>query len=128
MDEYCGLKKIRKSISSVARAHRRPAFNRRSPIVDLICEAIGKRVLLEFEYHGRVRVVAPYCCGISTRDVEVLRAIQVRGLSASNGLGFGKLWAVAQMINLRILDETFAPDDPNYNPQDRGMKEIYCCI
>ena len=66
--------------------------------------------------------------GISTRDVEVLRAIQVRGLSASNGLGFGKLWAVAQMIKLRILDETFAPDDPNYNPQDRGMKEIYCYI
>jgi len=61
-------------------------------------------------------------------DLRGLRAIQVRGLSASNGLGFGKLWAVAQMIKLRILDETFAPDDPNYNPQDRGMKEIYCYI
>lgn len=94
----------------------------------LIQEAIRKRALLEFRYDGRLRVVAPYCYGVSTRGVEVLRAIQVRGDSASGGLGFGKLWAVDKMIKPRMLDETFAPDDPNYNPSDLGMKQIYCCI
>jgi hypothetical protein len=95
---------------------------------NLICEAIRKRALLEFSYQGRLRVVAPYCHGVSTRGVEVLRAIQVRGFSRSGGLGFGKLWTVSEMVNPRLIDETFAPDDPNYNPNDTGIKQIYCCI
>jgi hypothetical protein len=95
---------------------------------NIICEAIRKRVLLEFHYHGRLRVVAPYCHGISTRGLEVLRAIQVRGQSASGGLGFGKLWFVSEMVDPRLLDEAFAPDDPNYNPDDSVMREIYCRV
>ena len=94
----------------------------------LICEAIGRRALLEFHYHGRLRVVAPYCHGTSTRGVEVLRAIQIRGLSASGGWGFGKLWIVSEMVLPRLIDETFIPDDPNYNPDDRGMRQIHCRI
>ena len=43
-------------------------------------------------------------------------------------MGFGKLWMVAEMTNLRMLDETFAPDDPNYNPQDSAMTMIHCAI
>jgi hypothetical protein len=93
-----------------------------------ICEAIRKRALLEFQYHGRLRVVAPYCHGISTRGGEVLRAVQVRGLSASGGFGFGKLWSVSAMVNPRILDEKFVPDDPDYNPKDSGMKQIHCRV
>lgn len=54
--------------------------------VELICEAIRKRALLEFLYHDRRRVVAPYCCGVSSRGADVLRAVQVRGGSASGGL------------------------------------------
>jgi hypothetical protein len=102
--------------------------NLQSAGTSIICEAIRKRTLLEFHYHGRLRVVAPYCHGISTRGVEVLRAIQVRGLSASGGLGFGKLWAVSEIVDPRVIDETFDPDDPNYNPNDSGMKQIYCSV
>jgi hypothetical protein len=94
----------------------------------LICEAIRKRALLEFDYDGRSRVVAPYCYGLSTRGAEVLRAIQIRGSSGSGGLGFGKLWSTEKMMNARVLPETFTPDDPNYNPDDSGMTEIYCRI
>jgi hypothetical protein len=98
-----------------------------SAAASVICEAIRRRALLQFEYHGRVRVVAPYCHGVSTRGVEVLRALQLRG-SSSSGLGFGKLWAIDDMVDPRILDETFTPDDPNYNPHDRAMKAICCRI
>ncbi len=94
----------------------------------IICEAIAKRALLQFHYHDRLRVVAPYCHGISTRDVEVLRAIQVRGESGSSGFGFGKLWKVSEMVNPRIIDEAFKPDDPHYNPNDSGMKRIHCRV
>jgi hypothetical protein len=94
----------------------------------VICKAIQRRLCLEFHYHDRLRVVEPYCIGVSTRGTEVLRAVQVRGLSSSGGYKFGKLWVVADMVNPRILDETFVPDDPNYNPDDSAMKEIYCRI
>jgi len=96
--------------------------------VELICEAIRNRALLRFRYRNRLRVVAPYCCGVSTRGADVLRAVQVRGESASGGLGCGKLWTVAEIVGLKMLDEAFAPDDPNYNPQDSAMIRIYCRI
>jgi hypothetical protein len=95
---------------------------------NLICDAIQRRALLEFQYHGRHRVVAPYCHGVSTRGLELLRAVQVRGSSGSGFSKAGKLWNVAEMENTRITDETFTPDDPQYNPNDTAMKEIHCRI
>jgi len=94
----------------------------------MLCEAIRRRSLVQFTYHGYARVVAPYCHGISTRNSEVLRAVQVRGGSSSGGLGLGKLWTVSEMVNPQILDETFTPDDSNYNPNDTAMKRICCRI
>lgn len=94
----------------------------------LICRAITKRARLEFKYQGRYRVVEPYCLGISTKGVELLRAVQVRGSSSSRGYGFGKLWTVAAIEGLRVTDETFEPSDPQYNPDDSAMKEIRCRI
>jgi hypothetical protein len=94
----------------------------------IICEAIARRALLQFRYHDRLRIVAPYCHGISTRDVEVLRAIQIRGESGSGGFGLGKLWAVGEMVEPRILAESFIANDPRYNPKDSGMKQIHCRV
>lgn len=95
---------------------------------DDICRAIRERRLLKFDYNGQSRVVQPYCYGVSTRDSEVLRAVQVGGTSSSGRFGFGKLWTVAQMTAVRLSDETFAPDDPNYNPDDSAMKRVICRI
>jgi hypothetical protein len=53
---------------------------------------------------------------------------ELRGQSASGGLGFGKLWFVSEMVDPRLLDEAFAPNDPNYNPDDSVMREIYCRV
>jgi hypothetical protein len=94
----------------------------------LICEAIRTRRLLEFRYHGLRRLVEPYCHGTSTRGAEVLRAVQVGGKSSSGGFGFGKLWSVSEIEDLHVIDETFPADDPNYNPQDTGMKSIHCRV
>jgi hypothetical protein len=94
----------------------------------LICEAIRKRLLLEFRYGGLPRVVEPYAHGTSTRGTEVLRAVQVGGSSNSGGFGYGKLWALEEITALRITAETFPADDPNYNPEDSGMTSIHCRI
>jgi hypothetical protein len=94
----------------------------------LICEAIRRKALLQFLYHGRLRVVAPYCHGVSTRGSRVLRAVQVRGYSSSNGFGFGKLWLVDEIENPMMLTESFTPDDSTYNANDSAMTEIHCQV
>ena len=103
---------------------------RRSPdsTATTLCTAIRERRLLHFDYNGLHRIVAPYCYGISTRDSEVLRAIQVGGASSSGGFRFGKLWTVKEMQDVRLADQTFVPNDPNYNPDDNAMKQIICRV
>lgn len=100
-----------------------------SSLEQRICRAIRHRRLLLFDYDGQPRVVAPYCYGISNKEnKELLRAIQVGGKSNSGKFGFGKLWTVARMTDLRVADETFVADDPNYNPDDSAMKRIICRV
>lgn len=93
-----------------------------------LCKAIHDRALLEFDYKGLHRVVAPYCHGVSHRGAEVMRAVQVAGDSQSGGFGFGKLWIVDEMKNVRLSKESFVADDPDYNPNDVDMREIHCRI
>jgi hypothetical protein len=93
-----------------------------------LCLAIERRCLVEFYYRGHRRLVAPYCHGTSKRGPEVLRAVQLGGSSSSGGFGFGKLWLVSEMTKVRIIDETFLADDPDYNPNDSAMVRIHCRI
>jgi hypothetical protein len=97
-------------------------------VAGLVCEAIRTLSRIEFDYQGKHRVVEPYCHGVSTRGLEVMRAVQVGGQSGSGGLGYGKLWSVDEMVNAHVLDERFDPDDPNYNPDDTAMKTIHCRV
>ena len=50
------------------------------------------------------------------------------GKSSSGSRGFGKLWVVADLLNLRLSPEHFEPDDPHYNPDDLAMQHIHCRI
>ena len=93
-----------------------------------ICDAIRRGRLLELEYEGLRRVVAPYCHGRSRAGREVLRAVQVAGASRSGKLGMGKLWLVDKMAGVRVSEQPFAPTDPDYNPDDSAMAEIHCRI
>jgi hypothetical protein len=93
-----------------------------------ICEAIGAQRLLEFDYGGAHRVVQPYCHGFTRKGAETLRAVQVSSDSGAGGRSFGKLWTVAKMQNLHVANETFAPDDPDYNPNDTALLEIHCAV
>jgi hypothetical protein len=93
-----------------------------------ICEAIRQLKVLEFLYDEAHRVVHPYCHGVTTTGNETLRAVQVGGRTRPGGLGFGKLWTVARMSEVRVTDRAFVPDDPNYNPDDSAMATIHCRV
>ena len=93
-----------------------------------ICDAIVAQRMLEFDYDGHHRVVQPYCHGFTRKGAETLRAVQVNSDSRSGGGGFGKLWTVAKMQNLRVAAEIFDADDPDYNPDDTALLEIHCRV
>lgn len=97
-------------------------------VASVICEAIRRRLLLEFQYDGHPRLVAPYCHGISTRGNESMRAVQIGGAPVQAGARFGKLWTISKMSDVRLTEVSFIPDDPHYNPNDSAMKQIHCCI
>ena len=105
-----------------------PPPRKPTPANPLLCRAIEGRKLLAFDYKGRHRVVAPYCHGFTRGSEEMLRAVQVRGSSQSGKFGMGKLWNVAEMRDVQLLDELFVPDDPQYNPDDSAMHEIHCRV
>ena len=89
-----------------------------------ICEAITRQWLLAFDYGGVRRLVQPYCHGFTRTGSETLRGVEVN----ARGRAFGKLWTVAKMQNLHLTSEGFAPDDPDYNPNDSAMADIHCCV
>jgi hypothetical protein len=89
-----------------------------------ICDAISRRCLIAFDYDGIRRVAQPYCHGFTRSGAETMRAVEVGG----RGRAFGKLWTVAKMQNLRLSSDRFAPDDPDYNPDDSALAEIHCRV
>ena len=93
-----------------------------------VCRAIRERRLLEFDYGDKHRVTEPYCHGISTTGKQSVRALQVGGATRPGGFGFGKMWTIEKMANVRLSDATFVPDDPDYNPDDSAMAVIHCRI
>jgi hypothetical protein len=96
-----------------------------------ICGAISARRLIEFDYKGKHRIVAPYCHGAGPRGQDLLRAVQLErpnSLRASGGFGFGKLWMVREMHSVRMSREPFEPDDHTYDPDDSGIVQIHCRI
>jgi hypothetical protein len=98
------------------------------PSSSLICDAISRRSLLEFDYDGLHRIVQPYCHGTSGTGRESLRAIQIGGESRGKLIASGKLWTVAKMVGVKVSDQTFVPNDPHYNPGDSAMAAIHCRV
>lgn len=92
----------------------------------IVCLAIRELRVLEFVYDGKPRVVEPYCHGVTAKGSDSLRAVQVGGQGP--GFGFGKMWTIEKITDLRLTGRTFVPDDPNYNPDDSAMVHIHCRV
>jgi len=88
--------------------------------------AIAERRLLQFRYHGGVRVVEP-CHGLMEELDEVLRACQIgdtaRSGTAWAGSSFGsKGWRTKVLPN-----DTFNEKHPDCDIEEE-MKEVHCRV
>ena len=98
-------------------------------IKTMICSAIRSRHLMEFYYHGGVRLVEPFCYGeIAPGDNEVLECYQVSGYSEFGEPIGWKLFRVSEVSSLEIAGEQFTGVRPEYDPYSSVMTTIYCCV
>jgi len=91
-----------------------------------ICNAIEKKAVIQFEYHGTLRTIEPQSHGISSAGNEVIRAVQKNPRNPSGKSIEGKLFEVSKMSGLKETGEHFTNPGPHYNPEDKGMSHVHC--
>jgi hypothetical protein len=94
---------------------------------DLLCRAINGRILIQFKYDGRTRIVEPFCCGTGTAGNYVLRGFQIRGSDKTKPLCW-RLYEISEMSQLNLTQHTFKGKRDEYQPNDSSITEIFCCI
>lgn len=92
----------------------------------MIHYAIQNHLLMEFNYNNEgVRVVEPYCLGLTTADHVALRAYQLRGYTTSI-VPEWKLFDLSKVSEVKILAESFDHTSrEGYQVGDKAMKTIY---
>ncbi len=93
-------------------------------MIILLTNAIQSQSLIEFEYDGGLRIVEPYCHGISLKGNHVLRAYQVDGYSSTGKMGW-KLYDISKVISILVRENNFSVVRSDYNKGDKGMMSIY---
>jgi hypothetical protein len=93
-----------------------------------LCQAIREKKVISFYYLGGVRSAEPHCYGVSKEENELLRAYQIGGHSESgNPIGW-KLLRLDELSNLQMTNQHFAGPRPQYNPEDKAMARVICCL
>jgi hypothetical protein len=92
----------------------------------IICEAIEKKRLLQFNYDDLARIVEPHLFGRKTSGKDALSAYMVDGYTESDRKPYWRSYSIDKMEFLVILDDTFEAARDGYNPNDKTMEEIYC--
>jgi hypothetical protein len=94
----------------------------------VICRAIRKKAVIQFDYHGTQRSVKPQSHGISSAKNEVIRGVQTNPRDPSGKQIEGKFYKVSEMTDLKETGESFSKPGPHFNPNDRGMIYVHCSL
>jgi hypothetical protein len=93
-----------------------------------ICKAIKKKAVIQFRYHEDLRTVEPQCHGISTAGKEVLRGFQIKNHGKPSESATNRLFEVSKISDLKETGELFLKPGPHYNPNDKAMAYVHCCL
>jgi hypothetical protein len=100
--------------------------------MNTICEAIAKRLLIQFYYAGDkvagIRVVEPHMVAYNRRDHLALSAWFVGGATESGGVGWRE-YLLSEMNNTIMLNEHFAGPRPGYRPDGgKTFHNVQCAL
>lgn len=93
-----------------------------------ICESIKSKKIIHFYYDGGLRTVEPFCYGVGTEGNDLLRGYQTGGFSESGNSSGWKLFDLSKASSLEKTNTIFQGIRPYYNPNDKAMVKVYCCI
>ncbi len=97
------------------------------PGVDALLRlAIRDRRLIQFAYQDALRIVEPHDYGVSHGRVRLL-AFQLRGQS-KGPLPDWRMFDVARMAQLVVLDETFRGSRGNAGQSHKQWDELFCRV
>ena len=82
--------------------------------MEVICEAIRKRRLIEFQYEGHLRIVEPQILGKNKIGNMVLSAWQVGGHAESGSRLPWRDYQIVRFSKLKMLKEKFDGPRPGY--------------
>lgn len=94
----------------------------------LICEAIGGRKLLMYEYGGLIRLVEPHLLGATAGGNALLSGWLRPGYSRSDPNGGWRTWRVDRITSAQVIDYRFDAPRPGYNPDDPRMAHVVCAL
>jgi hypothetical protein len=94
---------------------------------DVICQAIREKRLLELQYSGLSRRVAPHIYGIDAAGDELLGCYQVWGGSESGEPAGWKSFKLMDISQVKLTTKRFAPR-PEYQRADGAVARVYCQV
>ena len=90
-----------------------------------ICRAIREQRLLQLEYKGHLRTIAPHVYGIDSSGDEMLSGYQVGGGSVGGEQSGWKSLKVSGIRELSVTPKKFTPRR-EYRHDDPAMIDIFC--
>lgn len=98
-------------------------------IHSILVESIQRRRIVDFDYNGFHRVVAPCLYGKHTGNGNlILVGYQVGGKSESSAIPGWRSFTVGKIQNIVVGEEYFSVNPPQYNSNDGRFNPIYAKI
>lgn len=97
--------------------------------IEIIKTAIKERIVIQFNYQGKLRIVEPFLLGYLTETGNLsLSAYKIGGQSTSNSKNPWRTYTVNEITNLKLTDKSAANHRPDYNKNDKRMSRIICAF
>lgn len=94
-----------------------------------ICRAIETRSRIRFGYGDGLRVVEPFCHGVTGLGIEVLFGFQIAGYSRSRKPAGWRTFEETRMKGLRVTDEKFRPGQRDFHLETvPAISEVHCSV
>lgn len=91
----------------------------------LLEQAIKEHYIVTFLYDGCRRTVEPFLIGTTTRGNLSLRGFQISGESNSRKVPAWRIFHLEKITDLCLTNEMFDGLRPEFNPNDKHMREVY---
>jgi len=95
-------------------------------LIDIACQALRQRKVLELSYDGCSRMVEVHAVGWTAAGHAIMRAWQLSGGGASGDRQGWKLMRMDEARGWRILEDASGAPRKGYKRGDPAMSRIVC--